>query len=67
MVNVIVPFHQDERLQSSDIPRPDHEVVVVDPELPDTGMWPRLQMLYEHVADTVASAREVGRPGGPVR
>lgn len=62
MVTVIVPFHQDERLPSFDIPRPDGEAVVIDAELPDAGMWPRLQVLYEHVADAVASAQEAGRP-----
>jgi arginase len=62
VVTVIVPFHQDERLPSFDIPRPDGEAVVIDAELPDAGMWPRLQVLYEHVADAVASAQEAGRP-----
>jgi hypothetical protein len=61
VVTVIVPFHQGERLPSFDIPRPDGEAVVIDAELPDAGMWPRLQVLYEHVADAVASAQQAGR------
>ena len=62
MVTVIVPFHQDERLPSSELPRPDGEAVVIDADLPDAAMWRRLQVLYEHVADAVAAARNVGRP-----
>jgi arginase len=62
VVTVVVPFHQDERLPSSDIPRPEGSAVVVAPELPDAGMWPRLTVLYEHVADAVATARGIGRP-----
>ena len=52
---VTVPFHQDERL-GIEIELPDGtSSVAVDPTLPDGDQWSRLGVLYEHVADQVAS------------
>lgn len=54
MTTILVPFHQDERL---DLVVPAD--VVVEPELPDGDVWTTLSVLFRHVADAV-------RPGDTV-
>lgn len=48
MTTVLVPFHQDQRL---DLVVPAD--VVVDPVLPDGDIWTRITALHRHVADAV--------------
>ena len=54
MTTILVPFHQDQRLDL-DVPAD----VVVDPVLPGGDIWTRLTALHRHVADVV-------RPGDTV-
>lgn len=56
MTTILVPYHQDERLPDHSIPLPDDgDVVTVGADLPDGDVWQRLAVLYDAVADVVAS------------
>lgn len=56
MVTVAVPYHLDERLAAFELGVPvDHEVMV---ELPAGDAWHRMSVLYEQVAQVVASYRD---------
>ena len=61
---LLLPYHQDERLDERSIVLPAGVApLVVDPELPIAGQWHRLVILYDAFADRVAE--RVG--AGPVR
>jgi arginase len=63
MSMIVVPYHQDERLDDDLVPRPaTGEFAVVDPDLPDGDVWSRLAALDDAVADQVAASV---RGGGP--
>jgi arginase len=57
MTVVVVPFHQDEKLADDLLPLPPGvDRLVVDPELPDGDIWPRLTALYNAAAIPIAAA-----------
>jgi arginase len=51
---VVVPYHQDDRLEAGTIPVPAGAVEVA-PELPDAGRWERIAVLHQAVADAVVA------------
>lgn len=58
---VLLPYHQDERLNDRTFPVPAGvEPTVVDPDLPEAGQWQRLVTLYEALADRVGESVAVG-------
>jgi arginase len=61
---LLLPYHQDERLDDRSITLPAGvEPLVVDPPLPSAGQWQRLVALYDAYADGVAEKVDAG----PVR
>jgi arginase len=60
---VVVPYHQDERLAGALIPLPaSGDYLVLEPDLPDAGIWQRLTALDDATANQVAAAVR-GWPG----
>lgn len=61
---LVLPYHQDERLDARSIPLPASvEPTVVDRDLPTAEQWQRLVALYDTYADRVAESV----PAGPIR
>lgn len=59
-MTLLLPFHQDERLDDDLIPVPD-DTVRLDPALPEGEQWPRLRELFDRFADAVAAQAGSGR------
>ncbi|MBT0773672.1 arginase family protein [Kineosporia sp. J2-2] len=57
-VTIVLPFHQDERLAADVIPFDGFSTV--EPDLPDSGQWHRLTVLFDALADAVAAAHRQG-------
>lgn len=54
---IAVPYHLDERLEAFNAGRPiDREITA---ELPSAGLWQRMAVLYEQVAEAVAGQSEL--------
>ena len=63
MAVIVVPYHQDVRLDDGCIPLPSTgELLVLDPELPDGDIWRRLTALDDAAADQIAAAVSRGGP-----
>jgi arginase len=64
MTNVVVPYHQDERLPDGLIPLPvTGEFLVLEPHLPEGGdIWGRMAALHDAAADQIAAAVRTGEP-----
>jgi arginase len=60
---IVVPYHQDQRLDDGLIPLPvTGEFLVLDPDLPDGDIWTRLAALHDAAADQIAAAVRTGEP-----
>jgi arginase len=61
MTVVVVPYHQDHRLADDLLPLPPAgEYLVLDPDLPEGDIWPRLAALYDAAAGQIAAAVRAG-------
>ena len=63
MTITLLPYHQDERLPDASFPLPGHDVVAVEPELPDGDVWQRVAALFEPVVAEVAG--QIGKGSMP--
>ncbi len=63
MTVIVVPYHQDERLDDELLPLPvSGEFLVLAPDLPEGDRWARLAALHDAAADQIAAAVRTGAP-----
>lgn len=63
MTTILLPYHQDERLDDRSIVLPDRlAATVVDPGLDGADQWQRLAVLYETLAAPVQASVRAGGP-----
>jgi arginase len=60
---IVVPYHQDQRLDDDVVPLPvTGEFLVLAPDLPDGDLWSRIAALHDAAADQIAAAVRTGEP-----
>jgi arginase len=60
---IVVPYHQDQRLEDDVVPLPvTGEFLVLAPDLPDGDLWVRIAALHDAAADQIAAAVRTGEP-----